>query len=86
MDYNERKYVILAVVSYLGEATASDVYKELDRDDYVSLSAVQMALLRYYRQGLLARSEGKEKVYWLTSRGEERLDWLKETDQENNEE
>ena len=62
MEFNERKYVILSIVSELEEATSYDVFVNLDPDDDVSLSAVQMALLRYHRQGLLFRKGGKEKI------------------------
>ena len=43
----------------------------------MDIHAVQMALMRYFRQGLLKRirSGGKYR-YSLTERGHERLKWL----------
>ena len=79
MKYNERKYLVLDAVDDLGEATAYEVWEE--QEDDVSLSAIQMALLRYHKQGLLNRW-GYPKVYSLSERGEERLEWLESLDTE----
>ena len=81
MDYNERKLTILEAVDDLDEATSQEVYEHLiGNDDEVGLSAVQMALLRYHRQGLLSRRkiELVTRVYALTDKGLERLKWLKD--------
>ena len=82
LDYNERKLTILEAVDNLDldEATSQEVYEHLiENGDDVGLSAVQMALLRYHRQGLLSRRkiESVTRVYTLTDKGLERLKWLK---------
>ena len=73
--YNEAKFEILDVLEGLGEATAGDVAGILGR----SHESVSMALLRYHRQGLVSRYSlwGRAKVYRLTERGFERLEYLK---------
>lgn len=79
MEYNERKYCVLEAVFEFGEATAQDVYGYvIDQGDDIDLSAVQMALLRYHRQGLLTRRGKKTKIYELSEKGEDRLLWLEE--------
>lgn len=84
MEYNERKLVVLSAVYELEEATVSDVWEAMD--DYVSLSAIGMSLLRYHRQGLLNRRGGKEKIYEITNKGLERLEWLENFEEDENEE
>lgn len=45
-----------------------------------SIRAVQMALMRYWRQGLLHRDRrGGRYVYMLSDKGSRRLVWLKGT-------
>ena len=72
--YNEVKFLILDTLRDLTEATVQEVATELER----SHCSVSMAMLRYHRMGLLSRYsiERNTKVYSLTSRGYERLDWL----------
>lgn len=74
MEYNARKLVVLYAVYELEEATVSDVWEAMDDD--VSLSGIGMSLLRYRRQGMLNRRGGKEKIYEITNKGLERLEWL----------
>jgi DNA-binding transcriptional ArsR family regulator len=72
--YNEAKIEILELVSELGECTAFDIAEITGRDE----KAAAMALMRYYRQGLLHRyREGYSYVYGITEKGEGRLDYLR---------
>ncbi len=77
MEYNKRKLEVLKAVYDLEEATSREVYNYLEDD--CSLNTIQVALLRYYRQGLLSRSGNYEKVYEITPKGIERLTWLQKT-------
>ena len=74
-SYNEAKLEILEALEELGEATVEEVASLLDR----SHEGVGMALLRYHRQGLVGRHRvrGRIRMYALTERGQERLDYLK---------
>lgn len=81
MEYNERKLIVLSAVYELEEATVYDVWEAMD--DEVSLSAIGMSLLRYHRQGLLNRRGDKEKIYEITGKGLERLNWLENFDEED---
>jgi DNA-binding transcriptional regulator PaaX len=48
--------------------------------DRFEIHAVRMALVRYYRQGLLKRiRSGGQFKYTLSGRGVSRLKWLEET-------
>ncbi len=72
--YNEVKLEILKEIEGLGEATIVEVNDNLGRN-YTNTA---MAMLRYHRHGLLSRSgvNRKNKIYSLTDRGRERLNWL----------
>ena len=74
-DYNEAKLEILEALEELGEATVEDVASMLDR----SYESVGMALLRYHRHGLVSRYkvQGRIRMYSLTDRGLERLEYLR---------
>lgn len=76
--YNELKLEILGEAVHWEEVTAGDMAKTLERNH----PSIAMALLRYHRQGLLSRYtiHRNEKVYAITDRGVERLDWLLEQD------
>lgn len=73
-EYNEVKKEILSLLDEVGGATAKEAAGYVGR----SHESVAMALLRYHRQGLVSRyvSEGKTRVYRLTNRGVERLEYL----------
>ena len=74
-SYNEAKIEVLQLVSDVGECTSFDVAEMTGRDG----KAAAMALLRYYRQGLLYRYWGDYSyVYGITERGEGRLEYLLE--------
>ncbi len=76
MRYNERKLSVLEVMADLGEATAIEIWEELE--DAGSYDAARMAIYRYYLMGLLSRGGGKEKSYEITERGINRLSFLRE--------
>ena len=74
------KLEILKEIEGLGETTIVEVNDNLGRI-YVNTA---MAMLRYHRSGLLSRSgvNRKNKIYALTDRGHERLEWLIEQNPE----
>ncbi|NGX46249.1 MAG: hypothetical protein K940chlam2_01437 [Chlamydiae bacterium] len=74
-QYNEAKTEILDAIKTLGQATA----KEISLITHRTPEAASMCLLRYHGQGLLNRHtlKGRTKAYTLTTRGQERLNWLK---------
>lgn len=76
--YNKLKLKILEEFENWEDVTAGDMANALGRTH----CSIAMAMLRYYRQGLLSRYTiyRNEKVYALTVRGHERLDWLMEQD------
>ena len=77
-DYNERKFAVLELMVSVKEATSFDVSEELG----ITQEAVHMALMRYHWQGLLSRSGGREKTYMLAMKGEERLSFLEEFEED----
>jgi len=76
--YNELKLEVLEEFVNWEEVTAGDMANALGRTH----TSIAMALLRYHHMGLLSRYtiHRNEKVYALTPRGLERLDWLMEQD------
>jgi len=78
--YNEMKKFVLSLLTTDGLITSHDVARRL-RDEHrvdTSIRAVQMALMRYWRQGLLHRERREGRyVYTLTEKGGRRLLWLK---------
>ena len=81
MDYNKLKIRVLGLFKG-SEELASDEVRSLLRESKIELSdkAVKMALMRYTRQGILARSK-KTGVfrYRLTEKGLARRNWLSKT-------
>ena len=80
--YNELKLEVLMEMEAVEDAVAGEIAEELG----YPYASVAMAMLRYHRQGLLNRytSDWKnEKVYSLTDKGRDRIDWL--LDQEGDE-
>ncbi len=74
-EYNELKLEILMEMDATDEATAADIAESLGHP----YQSVAMAMLRYHGQGLLDRytTDWKnEKVYSLSARGLERLEWF----------
>ncbi len=72
--YNKVKLKILKEIDALGKATIVQVNDNLGRN-YTNTA---MAMLRYHRSGLLSRHgvNRKNKIYSLSDRGRERLEWL----------
>jgi len=70
VGYNERKLSVLEAIAELGEVRAWDIAEYLE----IGIWAARKALSRYRRQGLLYRSWG---LYWLSDRGVERLERLR---------
>ena len=81
MDYNRLKLVILQALSDAGPTDSEALAKRLEPTGIlVEIHALRMALMRYYKLGLLKRErQGGVLVYSLSERGTERLRWLQET-------
>ena len=80
MHYNELKVRILGLFQSERELSSLKVRELLSRDTALNLTdkAVEMALMRYWRHGLLSRSRrGRFFHYSLTERGVARLAWLR---------
>lgn len=81
LDYNQLKIRVLALFKG-SEELASDDVRALLRDSKIELTdkAVKMALMRYTRQGILARSKKFGLFqYRLTEKGVARRAWLTRT-------
>jgi DNA-binding transcriptional regulator PaaX len=79
LDYNQLKRVLLRVLADNGPLDSDSLLQILTSSWKVQLEihAVRMALMRYYRQGLLKRiRSGGQFTYALTDRGIRRLEWL----------
>ena len=72
MKYNERKINVLAAMAELGEARARELMEYLGD---IELEAAKKCLTRYKRQGLLNR---QRRLYRLSDRGYERLEYLQD--------
>jgi DNA-binding MarR family transcriptional regulator len=72
---NEAKYESLNYIDEVGFATSSEIAESRG----VTHGCQSTLLRRYWKYGLLHRAsvEGKEKIYTLSTRGEERLKWLR---------
>lgn len=81
MDYNQLKIRVLHL--FKGpEELASEKIRALLLESKIELSdkAMKMALMRYTRQGLLARDKkAGHYQYRLTQKGVARRDWLSKT-------
>ena len=75
-ERNEAKYETLKYIDETGFATGSEIAEYRG----VTHGAQSTLLKRYWGYGLLHRcsGEGKEKVYTLSQRGDERLEWHEE--------
>jgi hypothetical protein len=78
LHYNELKEMVLRALSP-APMDSLMLFEELTRQGggRLEIHAVRMALVRYYKQGLLTR-ERKRGVfsYGLSERGRRRLEWL----------
>jgi len=78
MDYNELKILVLGLFEESAELDSEKVRTHL-AGTRIELSdkAVEMALLRYFRQGLLSRTRRSGRFqYRLTEKGAARRIWL----------
>jgi len=78
MDYNELKIRVLSLFESSGELDSEKVRTRLVGVKIeLSDKAVEMALLRYFRQGLLSRTRRSGRFqYGLTEKGVARRIWL----------
>ena len=78
MDYNELKIRVLSLFEPSGELDSENVRTHLAGAKIeLSDKAVEMALLRYFRQGLLSRTRRSGRFqYRLTEKGVARRIWL----------
>ncbi len=78
MDYNELKIQVLGLFEASGELDSEKVRAHLiGSKTELSDKAVEMALLRYFRQGLLSRTRRSGRFqYRLTEKGLARRVWL----------
>ena len=82
MDYNQLKMRVLRLFDPPSEYDSAQVREMLAGQGVHQHGekAVEMALLRYWRQGLLTRArKGRKFYYRLTERGLARKDWLVKT-------
>ena len=79
MNYNELKIRILGLFEPSQEFDSLKIRELLASEKSLKLTdkAVEMALLRYWRQGLLSRTRRRSRFqYALTERGLARKEWL----------
>ena len=78
LNYNELKLQILRILSEGVSMPSEEVATRLAATGVrVEIHAVRMALMRYYRHGLLLRKEVNGLFsYSLSDRGSKRLEWL----------
>ncbi|MEK6920185.1 MAG: hypothetical protein AABX62_03975 [Thermoproteota archaeon] len=82
MDYNQLKVRILSLMDPAKELDHVQIGEKLASEGLRGHGekALEMALLRYWRQGLLSRTRrGRRFYYRLTERGEARREWLLRT-------
>ncbi|HVH16409.1 MAG TPA: hypothetical protein VNA15_11935 [Candidatus Angelobacter sp.] len=81
MDYNELKIRVLNLFEASSELDSEKVRTHLVSDRIeLSDKAVEMALLRYFRQGLLSRTRRSGRFqYRMTEKGLARRIWLSKT-------
>ena len=81
MHFNELKLQILQVLSKTGPVDSSSLAGAIAESKRMALDihALRMALMRYYKQGLLRRERARGMFrYALTERGLQRLHWLEQ--------
>lgn len=79
MQRNECKRFVLSAVQDLKDPVPSGLVQtwlEMEYNVELSDKATSMECLRLMRQGLLHRKGGR---YWLSEKGEARLNWLRST-------
>jgi len=80
MEYNELKLRLLAILAKREGTDSASLSRELSESGLeIEIHAVRMAVMRYYKLGLLKRKRsGGMFIYSLTDRGIQRLRWLQE--------
>ena len=83
MHYNELKRLVLRTLSDQGLMDSSAVAAEFGAAGVeLDVHAIRMALMRYYKQGLLSRErKSGVYVYGVSDRGVRRLEWLESMSQ-----
>jgi DNA-binding transcriptional regulator PaaX len=81
MDYNQLKLMILELFRESEEYESGQVLSlVVSKDSRHRDKAIEMALLRYWRQGLLRRERRHGRFFYaLTERGLARRGWLRKT-------
>ena len=82
MEYNQLKLRILSLFEESFELNSQEVLAKLsaNQEGMLTDKAVEMALLRYWRQGLLSRTRNRRRFsYKLTEKGITRRRWLLKT-------
>jgi predicted transcriptional regulator len=81
MDYNELKIRVLNLFEASGELDSERVrFRLVEAKIELSDKAVEMALLRYFRQGLLSRTRRSGRFHYrMTEKGLARRIWLSKT-------
>ena len=82
MDYNRLKLKILGLFNQSEEYESSRVLALVASENGARHrdKAIEMALLRYWRQGLLRRERRDGRFYYsISERGEARRTWLRST-------
>ena len=80
MEYNELKLRLLTILAEREGTDSASLSRELAQSGLgIEIHAVRMAVMRYYKLGLLKRRRvGGMFIYSLTDRGLHRLRWLQE--------
>ena len=79
LDFNQLKRLLLRTLADNGPMDSDALLRKLSSavQDRLEIHAVRMALVRYYRQGLLKRERAEGRfTYTLSNRGTARLGWL----------
>jgi len=87
LDYNQLKRLLLRTLADNGSMDSDTLLGKLSSTvgDPFEIHAVRMALVRYYRQGLLKRERAEGRfTYSLSRRGTARLGWLEDQSRDPN--
>jgi DNA-binding transcriptional regulator PaaX len=88
LDFNKLKVPILELLVENGAMDGASVSKRLTDSCQIAIDihALRMALMRYFRQGLLRRERsGGVFKYTISQRGVQRLRWLQQHSQSRDE-
>lgn len=81
LEYNRLKVLVLELISSQGELASEQILKLLGNSGVqLSDKGLRMALMRYTRQGLLARVKSQGRYHYsITVKGSARREWLLKT-------